>query len=264
MSNISIVSSPFSDVIALASLTGEYLLKNYLTGMTLTGADNQLLPAEWYTSKVANAIARFEERTQIDVLKRVITDEEHDFHVNDYGRWGFIQLYRVPTLSVELVAARFPTGNSVQTYPIPWVQVINSHSQLHLVPTGGSLATVLLGQGMDFLTVAAMGRDYLPNFWHVDYTSGFDPLKIPRNVADVICKLACIDILQEMSDLMGALGVSSKSISIDGLSQSRSYLVPAFKARIDRYNREIDGDGTGKGALQAIRDLYIGVNLASI
>lgn len=98
-----------------------------------------------------------------------------------------------------------------------------------------------------------------------------DPADFPRDVADAIAKLAVVEMLSIASDLVRPIGIASESLSIDGLSQSQSYLAPAFKQRIDRYSMDLFGpDGKDQfgrvtgGLLRTIHDYYRPPNLSAL
>lgn len=261
---------PFSSTVPLSTLTPEYVKTHYLTGLTLCGADGEELPDEWFTEKIAIAISNLEDISNVDILQRVNRSEHHDYVVQDYMRYAFLQLFRLPALSVQEVRARYPTGQLVQVFPSAWAKLETVHSQIHLVPTAGTLSQVVVGQGGEFLPLIYGGVGYLPHLWEVDYTSGFSVDAVPRMVMDAICKMAVVDMLTVMADLVTPIGQTSTSLSIDGLSQSKSYNLPAFKARIDKYSADLGlpaspGQPAGESGLIAqMRNTYLGINLASV
>lgn len=265
-------TSRFSALFSLNDLTAKYLKENYLTGFTFVGADGQELPPAFFEDKIANAIAKLEDITHIDVLERQITGERHDYITTDYLNYAFMQLYRIPAQSVSQVRAVYPTGQVIQVFPSEWVRTYVEHSQFHLVPTSGSLAQVMLGGGNGYLPFIFAGLSYLPNLWEVDYVSGFKPDSIPREVVSVICKLASIEVLTILSDLVGPLGQASSSLGIDGMSQSISRQLPAFKQRVDSYKMDLGLPGPGLGVeakyntgeIGQLRRTYVGMVMASV
>ena len=259
----------YSPTIPLDQLTPEYVRLHYLTGLTLIGANGEELPDTWFVEHIANAIAKVEDITNVDILRRNNIKEKHDYHIGDYARYGFIQLFRIPAIEVTEIRAVYPTGQTIQVFPSQWVRLEQSHSQVHLVPTSGSLSQVVMGNGAEYLPLIFGSIGYLPQLWEVDYISGFDPEAVPRMVMDAVCKMASIEMLQIMADTVTPLGQTSQSLSIDGMSQSRSYALPAFKARIDKYSADLGlpaspGSPISGGVLAQIRNSYLGVNLASL
>jgi len=265
-------SSRFSPVVRLDDLTADYLKTNYLMGFTFVDSNKQELSAGFFEEKIANAIAKFEDITQIDVLQRAVVGEKHDYHTNDYMNYAFMQLFRIPATSVSEVRAVYPTGQVIQVYPTEWCRLSVEHGQFHLVPTSGSLAQVMLGGGNGYMPFIFGGISYLPQLWEVDYLSGFAPDAIPRGIVSAICKIASIEILTIMSDLIGPLGVASASLGIDGMSQSMSRQLPAFKARIDAYKMDLGLPGYGlgndpkfsAGEIGQLRRMYFGLNMSSL
>jgi len=257
--------SLYSPYIALSQLSGAYLRKQYLAGFTFLGDDGKPLADEWFEEFIQNAIGKLEEVLNVDVLQRNNVAEKHDYHSQDWDAFGFIQLFRFPAQSVQEVRAVVTPGQTVQVFPSTYVRIQLEHSQIHLVPTAGSLATISIGQGMEWLPFFS-GRTYVPHLWEVDYVSGFNPDQIPRIVADSIMKWAAIDILTILSDTVTPLGVTSTSQGVDGLSQSRSYQLPAFKARIDAYNADLGlpPHSPQDGMLAQIREQYVGILMASV
>lgn len=265
-------SSRFSALMSLDDLTAKHLKENYLTGFTFAGPDGQELAPAFFEEKLANAITKFEDITHIDVLQREVTSEKHDYMTTDYLNYAFMQLFRTPCQNVSQVRAVYPTGQVIQVFPQEWVRLYVEHSQFHLVPTSGSLAQVMLGGGNGYLPFIFAGLSYLPNLWEVDYVSGFAVDAIPREVAGVVCKLASIEVLTIMSDLVGPIGVASQSLGIDGMSQSMARQLPAFKARIESYKVDLGIPGPGlavdplynSGAIGQLRRTYYGLGMASI
>lgn len=257
----------YSSTMLLADLTPAFFKKHYLVGLTLCGGDGQELDDDIYETHISTAIAKIEEITNVDILSHTTVGERHDYRVSDYVQYGFLQLFRLPTLSVQAVRAVYPTGQTIQTFPTEWIRLDASHSQIHLVPTSGSLAQVVMGQGGDFLPLIFSGLGYMPHLWEIDYTSGMDPVKLPRSVVDTILKYAAVELLQIMADTVTPVGLQSSSVSVDGLSQSRSYQMPAFNARITAYKADLGLPGTpdyNSGLISQIRASYYGVQLASL
>ena len=100
---IKTTSTRFNPLFSLADLTAQYLKDNYLTGFLFTGRDGQELPPAFFEEKLANAIAKLEEITHIDVLQQTVCGERHDYHTNDYLNYAFMRLFRTPVTSVSQV-----------------------------------------------------------------------------------------------------------------------------------------------------------------
>lgn len=262
--------SRFSSLFSLDDLTAKYLLENYLTGFNFAGNDGQEQPPSFYEDKIANAIAKVETTTHVDVLERTVAGERHDYHVSDYLNYAFLKLFRTPCQSVSQVRAVYPTGQVIQAYPSDWVRLNVEAGQLHLVPTSGSLAQVMIGGGNGYLPFIFGGLSYVPSLWEVDYVSGFAVDAVPRDVVSVVCKLAAIEVLTIMSDLVGPIGIASTSMGIDGMSQSIARQLPAFKARVDSYKVDLGLPGPAlsvdpkDGEIAQLRRTYLGMVMTSL
>ncbi len=257
--------------LALSELTPKWLKENYLTGLKLVDETGAEYPDAFYETHMQNAVRKIEKITTVSILEETLTGEQHDYRVSDYMQWAFLQLFKAPVRSVENLRAVYPLGETIQSFPDEWIRLEAMHGQIHLVPSSGSLGNIIIGQGGSFLPLIYGGLSYMPSLWEVDYTVGFDPDDFPREVAEAIAKWACIDILSIASDLVRPIGINSESVAIDGLSQSQSYLAPAFKQRIDRYNQDLYGpEGrnqefkTTSGLLKQIHDYHFAFNLASL
>lgn len=248
----------YSTHMALEDLDAHYFKEVYLTGFTFYGSDGQPLPNAFFEEHLKNALGRLEQTTQIDVLTRVNKSEKHDFRYSDYSSFGFIQLFKKPTISVEQIRFNLPASATAQVFPKEWYRVNKAGSQINLVPTAGGINNFIFVEGGAFLPIIFSGYyAEIPQAWEIDYTSGFDQCKMPRLITQAIAKLAAMEIFIELSDLVRPLGISSQSLSVDGLSQSKGYVTPAFKSRIDQYKEDLWGPlGTGKGLIDQIIDTY--------
>lgn len=254
------VSEGLSVETLVSQLTPEHIQKNYLTGLEFVDQNGQPYDSGWYSQHINTAIVTFERFTKVHVLQRTITEEMHDYFIEDYQLFAFIQLFEYPVLSVEGIRAVYPTGQSVFEFPLEWVRLTPEHGQIQLVPTQGTLSQVILGRGGSYLPLLYSGLGYLPQLFRVDYTTGFAAGKVPWDIVDAIAKLACIAMLAVAGETIFPPGVTSISAGIDGLSQGLGISNPVFKGRIDMYNLELYGDGRmNPGSLRLIKDHYRGL-----
>lgn len=250
---------------ALEDLDAKYFRDNYLPGFTFYGTDRQPLPPSFFEEQLRQALGVLEDTLNIDILERVIVAEKHDYRIQEYNAFAFTQLFRIPTRSVQEVRAVYPTGQTIQVFPPEWVRIEKDRSYLQLVPTAGTISQVLLGQGGTYLPLVYGTLGWLPQLWSVDYTSGLDPDNIPLIFIQAIAKLAALNIFTVLSNLVHPIGVVSQSLAVDGLSQSRGYVLPAFRAIIDGYRADLYGpSGLGGGLIDQIRSTYLPLVLAAL
>lgn len=228
--------------IKLSDLTPDWLKSNYLTGLRFVDAKNRDFPPDLYETHMQNAVSKIEKLCDVTILKQTINSEEHDYQINDYLQWGFMRLFKCPVISISELRAVYPVGpNNIVVFPGESLQIRADSGQLNVVPNQGTLGSIIIGQGGAFLPILYGGISSVPNLWQVDYVAGMDPNNLPRMVVEAIAKLACCDLLTIFSDLARPIGVSSESVGIDGLSQSMSYQLPAFQARLTRYDQDLYG-----------------------
>lgn len=257
-------------VIKLSDLTPQWLRDNYLTGLEFVDRNNRPFPDSFYDNHMQNALRKIERLCDITILPLTIQNEAHDYHVTDYLNWGWLQLFKVPVISVQRVRGVFPLGGEV-VYPTEWIQVSGESGQCSVVPAQGNISAMIIGQGGSFLPITAGGVSKIPNMWRIDYCAGMDSEDLPRMIVEAIAKLACVDLLTILSALVRPIGVTSESASIDGLSQSMSYAQPAFQSNINQYTADLYGP-QGKqqdlamtsGLLKQILDCYRPMNMVSV
>jgi hypothetical protein len=250
---------------AVTQLSPAYLQANYMPGLDFVDNDGNPYPDSLYVQHINNAVTTFERETKIHVLRRTITDEAHDYYVEDYQMYAFIQLFQWPVLTVDSIGAVYPTGQTITTFPLEWVKLDNMHGQIQLVPTIGTLSQVILGQGGNYLPLLYSGLGYLPQLFRVGYTTGFADGNLPTDIVDAIAKLATISLLSVLGATVFPPGVTNISAGIDGLSQgvgimNNGQTPPIFSGLITSYRTELYGSpGMGmRGQLRLLQDHYRG------
>jgi hypothetical protein len=189
------------------------------------------------------AIDNLEKVIGVKLKPTVILQEMQDYFVNEYKDFAFIQLNEYPIVSVEQVSIQYPTAQSPVIFPVEWIQINKMHGQIHLIPTSGSLSQILMGTGGDYLNFVWRGWEFMPNLWRVNYTAGFPRGQVPNDLVGIVGRMACFYPLNIAGDLVGGIAIASKSIGIDGLSQSinttSSPENAGYSARLRQYEREL-------------------------
>lgn len=224
-------------------LTVPDLKNHFMFGLDLTDDDGNPFPQSMFEFAIRAAVDELEKVLQIKIKPTQIISERQDYYRQDYLDFAFIQLNNYPIVSVERVSMKYPTAQSEITFPTEWYQINTAHGQVHLIPTSGSLSQILMGKGGDYLTFVWKGWDWMPNLWRIDYTAGFLAGQIPNDIIGVIGRMACFYPLNIAGDLVGGIAIASKSIGIDGLSQSinttSSPENAGYSARLRQYEREL-------------------------
>lgn len=243
----------------------EDLKQRYLFGLVLE-KDGKPIPNEVYNFFLSAAKKEVERYLSIKLDLQIIV-ENRDFNVDDWV---------VESSKVYLSCSNryFLNGfiGSVQqvNWPKSWLSVRKTSDQetysrlMHVVPNAYSpyASTAAIYTGFFPNSGAMGGGRTTPEYWTIEYVTGFKYL--PTDIEQAIGMLASLNILtvgnETLASAMGALGTSSKSISLDGLSQSVSMYVNGtsgiFGARIKQYSETLTGTGGKPGLLDRLRDYY--------
>ena len=133
------------------------------------------------------------------------------------------------------------------TYPKEWLSIKKQESvaiyrNVYLIPNTGSKNGATMTQNSLIYNglsphLGWFGQSYIPNYWRPRYVTGWD--KIPADLFDFVAKIASINALSVVGDILYGIGVTSFSISLDGVSQntplSRSGQGGLFAGRIKTY-----------------------------
>jgi hypothetical protein len=237
-------------------LTVEELKQRYLFGIDTTDDAGNQLPDAVYEHYIAAAIATLEHALDIPIFPTSFCDF-HDYYREDYHAFNFLKLDNRPLISVEEFRVQYPSGQTVIVFPQEWLRLNKPEGQVQIVPTAGTLSEILVGQGGSFLPAIYNGLAYLPQLFQLLYTSGFEQGKVPRNILDIIGKLASLGPFNLFGDLIAGAGIANLSLSLDGLSQSIGTTASAtnagYGARIIQYSKEI------KEALPRLVRYYQGI-----
>jgi hypothetical protein len=243
-------------------MTVQDLKDIYLFGLDLTDDAGNPFPNILFEWSIRWAIAWVERKLDIRIRPTTFVDERYDYYQQDYLSWTIINLRESPIISVERVAVTWPSNQTVIVFPPEWIQARLDAGQINIVPSSGTLSQVLLTAGGSFLPLVASGRDFVPNILAVDYTAGFPEGQVPIDIRDLVGKLASFGPLNIAGDLIVGAGIASKSISIDGLSQSINTTSSAtnagYGARLIQYGKEI------KDVIPTLQRYYKRLNLAAL
>ena len=185
-------------------------------------------------------------------LKKQIYVEELQFSNNEWMNWGYIKT----TMPIKCPFQLEGYLNSVKqvSYPKEWLTVKSSnddknlHRNLYIVPVGSQLTQTQNAVYSGILPqLGFLGQKSIPYYWTVKYITGFE--KVPADIANVIGKLTALNLFNIANDLiLGTPGIGSKSVSLDGLSQSLSSS-SGFNTRVKNY---IDDMIRSSNALQSV------------
>lgn len=236
------------------------LINQYLHGIPLCTRDGREIPQNTIREKIRAAQAQVEQFLSVK-LERQILEETRDFVRSDYFNWGFMKV-TYPVRCVTDLTGFIASTRQVE-FPMSWVSSKYTtddtllYRTIHIVPAGSDTpntnSVVFVG-----ITPNAgfFGVQNIPNYWRIEYCSGFDV--VPANLREAVGKLASIQLLALAGDILLGAGITSQSLSMDGLSQSisttRSSNSSIYAARIKQYSDELSKN------LLEMRDWYKGIN----
>jgi hypothetical protein len=240
-------------------ITPSEVKKTYLFGVDLSDDDGNEMPDEMFKFYIRSAQDWLEKELGGVLLCEKEITERRDYYRADYQAFASIKLMRHPVQSVESIGFQFPLSSNVTNFDPSWYRIEAANGLVNLVPTQGTFSTILLSQGGNFLPLFYNGLDYVPHLWVIKYKAGFKKGQVPPMLRDIIGMKAAIGALNIAGDLIAGAGIASKSISLDGLSQSigttSSATNAGYGARIIQYSKQIDS------MLEGLRERYQGISM---
>jgi hypothetical protein len=158
-----------------------------------------------------------------------------------YGeKWGFVVMRNTPVISIDSMIFAYPSmTDGFVTVPADWIRIDAKYGHLRLVPASPALFTTMNA----FIMTALAGARTIPFMLQIAYTAGLaDARNDYPELIDVIKKLAVLKVIED------SFAPQSGSISADGLSQSISADMGAYRETIDQV---LNGESGSNGGLMA-------------
>jgi hypothetical protein len=225
------------------------LMNNYLFGIPTCAANGKRLPMQSVLQQITAAQARAENLFSLKLLKTLIR-ESRDFIREEWNAWGYVRTM-YPIAFIERLDGYINDVVQVH-YPRQWLSIkrvenVAMYRNVSLVPnTASAEGARMTNHSAIFQGITPhlgwFGQQYIPNYWRLEYITGWD--KIPADLMDFVAKIAAINILGILGDILYGVGFSSISISLDGVSQNtpltRSGAAGMFGARQKLYIDELN------------------------
>lgn len=217
---------------------------NYLFGTSLETQDGlQSMLNETIIQKLI-ASQKYVENTLDLKLKKQIVYETRDFQSNEFTTWGYIKT-ALPVNKVFELEGWFNKIKQI-TYPLSWITYKETTNdeyarQLFIVPALNLGYPIFTNYSGLYGNWTLWRHSNIPQYWHITYCTGFN--KVPEDIKNYIGKLAAIEVLSIMGDIVLGTGIAAKSIHFDGLTQRISTTQgngnSVFSARINIYRKDI-------------------------
>lgn len=245
------------------ALSSSELIEGFLFGIPLTNAQGVTISQSVIESKIRFAQEQIENTLSLKLGYQEIT-EDKDFIGSEYASWGFLKL-GFPVKKVLSLTGNLGEGEMTK-FPIEWCSINHQSEErlmgrtVSLIPNGrGNIVSTRNYVGI-FPQLSLLGVDSIPNYWKIKYLTGYN--KAPYELIEFIGKLASIQILSIVGNLILSPGVTSQSLSFDGLSQSvstsKSSSSTAYSATIKQYLEEL------KNALPTLINVYKGISFTTL
>lgn len=245
-------------------LSPKNLKDKYFFGIDLSSDQGTSLSDDDFEFYIKAAQREIEEYLNVRLKKQVIF-ENQDFINQQWKEWGYIKCTYPVNCALQLEG--FLNKTKQVTYPSSWLSTKKIdddglyHRNLYLVPAGDATqhSEAIVYSGI-VPQLGYLHNKRIPNYWNITYVTGFD--EVPHTIINAVGKLAAINIFHELGDIILSAGIASKSIGIDGLSQSISSSISAtnsgYGARIINYHNELKRD------IPRLKDYYRGFSWMAV
>lgn len=239
-------------------LTPQYVRQYYLRGLPLEGPDATPLPDEVIASRVRAVRAWFERKYGVRFGPRTVKvgslplrgepepAERYpgiDYHPdgNLDHRHHMLRLPVGPIRRIHAFGLWLPGMQEPALFPLDWAHYSGRSSTVRVYPGKGLTFGVPALAGI-FASIVSLGKP-VPHAWHFSYEAGYTLEELQTqdyDIVDALGKLVAVETLVPGSiDADLAEGVSSRSVSVDGLSQSIQLLqnpnALKYQALINQY-----------------------------
>lgn len=222
----------------------------YLYGIKIQGDEGSNFSNESMLFYIRSAQMEIENYFNLKFVKQLIELETTSYYRDDYWQQFPILQTKYPVREPMALTGMLNKAEQI-IYPQGWLMCERDKAgigkrRISVVPTGASSAKANADVILTGITtqIGFQKFDNIPDYWSMQYITGFDLDKMPIDLIDLVGKVASFGPLGIAGDLiLGSAGIASMSLGIDGLSQSISTTASAtnagYGARIQQYREEI-------------------------
>ena len=224
----------------IALPNGKDLVDYYLFGIPFEDDEGNSAKQAIFNHHINAAMSRFEMKFDQPLLKRRFV-EPHDYKIQDYTKYSYIQLFHFPVIEVTEIQLQYVRNETIVSFPQEWIRLAGGTGQVQIVPTTAAVSQFIISGSGDLPHIFG-AKDYFPQLIFVNYVAGFETDKIPYIIMHWCCIQAAIHMLAIAGDLILGAGIQNTSIGLGGLSQSIGTTKSnkgAFSGRIEMYQKEL-------------------------
>jgi len=229
-------------------MSPEELMALYFYGINIQSTDGSKMSEDTIRFQIKSAQDEVEKFLEIRLVPKLI-EQTTDYYRSDY--WGSFPIMKTKLpVKKPLSMIGFLNGIEQIKYPPEWLNSKKDSEghyfkKIHIIPTGstvGNSSSVILSGITAYYGMASYSD--IPNYFTMQYVTGYDIDQMPYDVVDLVGKMAAIKLFHQAGDLILGAGIASLSLGLDGLSQSVSTTSSAtnagYGARIQGYLKDID------------------------
>lgn len=238
--------------------------KLFLFGVDLRDGDGNELSDETLAMYLAMSISYIEHTLNVPILPKKIT-QRVDYDHASYRQHMFLQFEVYPIREICSVKLKF-TDRVFIDFPDTWWRLYENSGQIQMLPDVSTLSAVLIAQAGQLLPRAISGK-FAPQLLEAETIVGLadDNDCVPPLINQAIGLYSAIYLLQMIGDIGpgGGAGLTSQSLSLDGMSQSIATAISAtnnlYGATIAAYKQQLD-----KTVMPLLRKKYKRISLEYI
>lgn len=178
-----------------------------------------------------------------------------------FERWLELRIPFQPLLKVYELSGYLNRTKIVQITD-DWIRHSEQSGAISLVPSNAAIVQWTF-YGAGFYSFS-LQQSSLPDFWQYRVLAGFRQLPVP--IHEFIGERAAISLLIKAQQARYPAGMTSQSVSRDGVSESRGVNPQgAYAATIQQYRQETGIDASGKdNGIVRLRQTYRGVTFTTL
>lgn len=245
-------------------LSPSELRENYLFGIPVCTTDGRKMSAQTIKQQLVASQKRIEKLFSIKLDRQVI-EESKDFVRQEWNTWGYVKS-TYPIAFPDNLKGYINEACQVN-YPKEWLSIKRTENvavwrNLYVIPNSSSTEGATMTQHSIIYNgvyphLGWFGKTYIPNYWRLKYITGWNSEDIPEDLVDLIAKYAAVNVLAIIGSYLYGVGISSISVSLDGVSQNipltKGGKYGMFSDRIQLYIDQINE------AMENMKYIYAGL-----
>jgi len=249
-------------------ISPEELTSLYFYGISTRAKDGSEISNDTLRMYIMAAQQEIEKYLEIRFNKQFVEHTQTYFKDDYWGGFPILPTKLPVTKALSFIG--FLNGVEQIKYPLDWLNIKTDseghyYKKIHLIPTGSTTsranADIILTGITAYLGLTSYGQ--VPNYFHIQYITGFDYDQVPMDLINVVGKFAAIGVFAILGDIiLGAPGITGMSLGMDGLSQSINTMMSpsggGYASRCKQYAAEIDV------TLKRLRLFYKSFNISSL